>query len=620
MGIKENIRFGTVAAAACLLVLFLGGAPAANAQDPNLCDEPGEAPDVIVGDLHQVNSYGNVGEIYGYSVGTVSCNVGSCWLDWISETNEHPVIAQNMYKLKDGRFTQVGQSWLKHGFFALSQELCSSGCVSGGGSHLGVNCSDPYSASLNGQQGRLGPRSEVNPTTGYFPYPFTSEGQTGDRIYKRLQVHQDDLDPALNAGAQYFVEGQYITHDDAGADRDDNNASYRTINVDPSTYNISLTGATNRGKAALYAWAEFDSGVVTGRASIENDGIYLVGSKSVDLGGGWSRFEFAVQNMNADRAAGAFWMPVPAGATVTNIGFNDAITRLMPKYLQDGQPDRARMIYRATAFLTGSLSIMWYLLLLIFSRAIVDNVAHQPDALGTFRMYTLMIPFLTLNNFFAVAFLVLQRGKLRAKITIFYGALNILIPIAAVLWQRNVTLVAGGFVAAEVIGAAVFAMSFRNSVAPSLGRQIGPLLQGIKEVFTLGITFFFAQLGWNLIHSVDRIMVKVYLPAAQLGFYSMSALFVTTLGMISSTLGVALVPSLSAAQTAGDTETFKKQVRNTSRAGFLALVPIIICTYVLAPDLIKLLVPQFEPNHNHRDPVMRQIIRDRRFRIACHKD
>jgi O-antigen/teichoic acid export membrane protein len=254
------------------------------------------------------------------------------------------------------------------------------------------------------------------------------------------------------------------------------------------------------------------------------------------------------------------------------------------------------MIYRATAFLTGSLSIMWYLLLLIFSRAIVDNVAHQPDALGTFRLYTLMIPFLTLNNFFAVAFLVLQRGKLRAKITIFYGALNVLIPIAAVLWQRNVTLVAGGFVAAEVVGAAVFAMSFRRSVAPSLGSRIGPLIQGIKEVFTLGITFFFAQLGWNLIHSVDRIMVKVYLPAAQLGFYSMSALFVTTLGMISSTLGVALVPSLSAAQTAGDTETFRKQVRNTSRAGFLAIVPIILCTYVLAPNLIMLLVPRFGPS------------------------
>jgi hypothetical protein len=325
MGMKDWQHFGVAGKLAGVLIVagLAALTPAALAQDPNICDEPGEAPDVIVGDLHQVNSYGNVGEIYGYSVGTVSCNIGSCWLDWISETNEHPVIAQNMYRLKDGRLTHIGQSWLKHGFFALSQELCNEGCVSGGGSHLGVNCSDPYSASLNGQQNRLGPRFEVNASTGQFAYPFTSEGQTGDKIYKRLQVHQDDLDPALNAGALYFVEGHYVTHDDAGANNDDNNASYRQITVDPDTYNISLTGSTRRSKSAINAWGEYETGVSTGRIAIPDDGSYLVASKVIDLGGGMSRFEFAVQNLNSHRSAGAFWMPVPAGTTVTNIGFSD---------------------------------------------------------------------------------------------------------------------------------------------------------------------------------------------------------------------------------------------------------------------------------------------------------
>lgn len=35
----------------------------AQAQDPNVCDEPGESPDVIVGDLHEVSNNGTVGNI-----------------------------------------------------------------------------------------------------------------------------------------------------------------------------------------------------------------------------------------------------------------------------------------------------------------------------------------------------------------------------------------------------------------------------------------------------------------------------------------------------------------------------------------------------------------------------
>ena len=86
------------------------------------CTFSGESPDVIVGDLHELSRYGSTGGITGYSVGTVSCNLGSCWLNWISNNAEHPVIGQTMFRLKDGRFEQIGQSWLKHGFTALHEQ------------------------------------------------------------------------------------------------------------------------------------------------------------------------------------------------------------------------------------------------------------------------------------------------------------------------------------------------------------------------------------------------------------------------------------------------------------------------------------------------------------------
>ncbi len=305
-----------------ILAALLLSAPAVLAQDPNVCDEPGDAPDVIVGDLYEVNSYGNVGDIFAYSVGTTSCNIGTCWLNWFDDTNEHPVIAQNMFRYKDGRLTQIGQSWLKHGFFALSEELCSTSCIGTNGDHLGVNCSDPYSAGLNGAQGRLGPRWQVNAATGFYPYPFDTAGQTGDAIYKRLQVHRDDLDPALNAGASYFVEGQYISADDAQAGNGTNNNSYRPIDVLPN-FDIALTGTTAVQQYGIKIWGAQESGVVASRIDIVNDGTIFLSAKSTDNGDGTFHFEYAVQNINSDRSAQAFWVPVSAGSTVTNIGFHD---------------------------------------------------------------------------------------------------------------------------------------------------------------------------------------------------------------------------------------------------------------------------------------------------------
>lgn len=283
-------------------------------------------PDVIVGDLQDANSYGtgNFGSISAFSLGTVSCNVGDEPISWYSNTNQHPVIAQNLYRLKGGRFEQIGMSWLKHGFLAVTGNNCLLGCTPppGGGNQLGVGCSDPYSASLNGQQSNLGPRSQVNPHTGHFPYPFSAPSYELI-IGRRLQVLNVNIDPALNAGALYFAEAHYVTPDDAAAGNQNNNASYRraTITPDGTGYSLGLTGIIRRRRAALRAWREYDSTVFETDIQVPNDGLFILGAKVTDLGNGFWHYEYALQNLNSDRAAGLFRVPLDPGATVTNIGF-----------------------------------------------------------------------------------------------------------------------------------------------------------------------------------------------------------------------------------------------------------------------------------------------------------
>jgi hypothetical protein len=80
-----------------------------------------------------------------------------------------------------------------------------------------VHCSTSQGASIRGDPARLGPKSEVNVASGEFPFPATGMGQAGNAIFKRLQVHDADLDPALHPDAGYFVEVQFVTRDDAAA-------------------------------------------------------------------------------------------------------------------------------------------------------------------------------------------------------------------------------------------------------------------------------------------------------------------------------------------------------------------------------------------------------------------
>ncbi len=77
-----------------------------------------QGPDIttlkIGQEANDFHYYGQSGGIAAYSMGTTSCNPGTVPVEWTNQ--DHPVIGQNIFRLKDGRFEQIGQSWLKHGF------------------------------------------------------------------------------------------------------------------------------------------------------------------------------------------------------------------------------------------------------------------------------------------------------------------------------------------------------------------------------------------------------------------------------------------------------------------------------------------------------------------------
>ena len=292
-------------------------------------------PDVTVIYIGDTTNYGASGGIRGYAIGTTSCNIGTTPVNWCDNlpsgcsgltAAQHPVIAQNMYRLLDGRFEQIGMSWLKHGFVSTNSTdascLIGHSCASPprGGNELGVGCTDTYGAGLNG--GRpMGMRSEVNPTTGVFPFPETQVNPT--LLYEqRIKVAEAEL--AL-PGAAYWVEGQYIADNDAVAGNGFNNASYRSITVSPTTFNLSFNGSTIREKTAIQAWKTADAAVETFNedfCSAPEERFEVARKVTVVDGDTW-HYEYVVRNLNSDHAAGAFSVDFPDATPIANVGFND---------------------------------------------------------------------------------------------------------------------------------------------------------------------------------------------------------------------------------------------------------------------------------------------------------
>jgi hypothetical protein len=327
LAFRTTWRSTGLALASLMMVL----APALSAAPPG--------PDVTVFALPDVTNYGSANGIRGYSVGTTSCNIGDAPLSWCNQTGgcglgttnvDHPVIAQNLYRLKNGRMDQIGASWLKHGFVSLNQS--SAGCGAGtctspplGGRQLGVGCTDPYTSSLNGSR-PLGRKSEVNATTGAFPFPIGGGGDQSAVWNQRVAVAESDMAAAGNPGARFFVEGHYIAPDDALAGNGLNNASYREVSVSEPNFNLSLMGSTVRERAAIEAWPVIDASVELVVVDVPGSPAqrFHVARKITEVTPGalW-HYEYAIHNMNSARSADALTISFVGSTVFSGVGFHD---------------------------------------------------------------------------------------------------------------------------------------------------------------------------------------------------------------------------------------------------------------------------------------------------------
>jgi hypothetical protein len=292
--------------------------------------------DVSLGRLTSIQQWAHVGVFptgtAAISMATTSCNVGTVDVPWRAPMQEdHPLIHMALYRLLNGRLEQIGISWLKHGFYALSDSQCDSCQHPSNGSFLGVGCSDTYGAYNNSDRDWLGPRSEVNAFAGTWECTGShfADGQPDcirrhdewsghSPIDHRLPVADADLN---NLNATYFYEAYYVVRNDGNLD---NNWGSRLCTMNWNGNNWVFDTPSNNNPLingpALNRFGELRTLV----SAAPDDGKVLLAVQTTDLGGGVYHYEYALLNQNSDRQIRSFTLPVVGVQDITNIGFHDS--------------------------------------------------------------------------------------------------------------------------------------------------------------------------------------------------------------------------------------------------------------------------------------------------------
>jgi hypothetical protein len=295
-----------------------------------LCAPASAGPDITHQEIQDAGRYGTtagapINGKYGYAWGSYTCNIGDTGLAWINGGT--PALAMNAYRLHGGRLVQIGLGNAKHSCCVGNGAGCGTCTTTGTG--LRPGCRDIYSAGFNSGQTRLGPRSGINPYAATFS---SIPAGSGDALFRRVQVDLTDMSLATYPGAQYFAEGVYVCAAEQPAQQL-NNATYRPMLVANAgatpTYIWSVTGTTQSGTPAIFAWRDSglgpgvpDPSVVIATVDVPSEGRYFVGGKATDLGGGQWRYDYAVFNLNSHQSGAGFSVPVHPSATITDVGFS----------------------------------------------------------------------------------------------------------------------------------------------------------------------------------------------------------------------------------------------------------------------------------------------------------
>lgn len=337
-----GVAVGVLALDAQVIAGPAGPADAPIAGGPPPCSDFTGTVDVALINMASVGQTERSGGIVTVTPSATLKNVGTANVPWHAKfsgsnppynNDQHPFLVWSMYRIADGVIEQLGVSHVKQAFLTINNNCDPGACTIG--SVLGLGCEDVYSQGTNISNNSLSLRHELTAGAGLWSSTGSHFDQNSDgnqdhpasnpdpSMFHRLRIQETDLQ---TPSALYYFEGWYIVRDDVNIF---NNMGYKRLTPTQSgggNWTFTLNTSLAQG-SVLDAWVD----PITPPAGSKNqlltlaEGEVRLAVKTTDLGGGLTRYEYALMNHDFDRQIGSFSIPVN-NATISNTRFRDIDT------------------------------------------------------------------------------------------------------------------------------------------------------------------------------------------------------------------------------------------------------------------------------------------------------
>lgn len=272
----------------------------------------------------------------------------------------------------------------------------------------------------------------------------------------------------------------------------------------------------------------------------------------------------------------------------TVLGTQTSILRLIPEHLSKYSPTSAFRIYRKTQWMVAGVSVLTGTLLLFGSGFIAETIFSKPHLQVYFALASVFIIFksLMLLNQQAVRGLRLIKVFALMQLLPHLSKLLILAPLTLFFFHQSNPVYAmfASFALSALVGAWIMDRAFKKRVTPKdTVQQVS-----VKHIWALSLPMFMTATMTFIIGQTGVIMLSIFRPEAEVGYYTIAVKLATLTAFIFSSINSMAGPKFSELYYSGKMDELFYIARKSAKLIFWTTTPILISFVFLGKPILYL--------------------------------